>query len=208
MALRQEYQPANRIYISVEAGVANTGKTVNCTVMRRSDSQWWDGTTGWGGSPTTVGLTEVDATNLPGFYEKVIPVAALDATAGRDGYVARVTEGTITIDELVSIEVTDRAGDVDATWTESLSDHRAVSGSMAAGLFRILGQRQHNTKTVNLTFNSNGLPLTGRIWLYPDKATLVADTGDAGVGSIGQYDYTVTYNGSGQLTVLDSTLEA
>lgn len=190
MAGRQHW---DNLRFAADLGSGSTGKTVTLHIQQLSDDQWWNGSA-WQAGVATVAMTEVDATNLPGLYEYVMPAGGLDESAAEAGYRFRVSEPTVPFNESGNVHCwTSRLLD------ERVSDHLGVTGSVGQVLFRTLGTRHGNTRIVHTAWNAQGKPTTGSLYIYTSQADLVADSSPWPLAAA-QYDITLTYDGSGQLT--------
>lgn len=201
--MRQETQPWNKIELVLELidlGVGLTGKTPTALLKRQSDGKWLQSGGTWGASPSSLTLTEVDATNFPGLYRFQPGSSDLTYDDGVGGYLAKILETTQSVDENVLITVsTQRADirDIDLTAPASLTD-----GTLGELLARMVGLRGHFERIVFDTF-SGTIPTHGKIYLYESAAQRIADTGPAWAGAYGSYEFTATVS-TGAVTEYDS----
>ena len=144
--MRSETQRYNELIASLEVvhagvGVANLQPT--CSILRISDSQWYNsaGNLFNSATPVVLAMSQVDATNIPGVYSFtpsaaacLAPVAGGTNTAAADGYYVVITEATTLTLEHVKLNVMNEqsAGGGGATaadvWDYDIS---AVTGSAA-----------------------------------------------------------------------------
>ena len=79
-----------------------------------------------------------------------------------------------------------------AVWDEEQLAH-IIAGSFGDAIRRILALQKENYFIDEMTYNSRGLLLGGRIRIFPDKITaLAATSGGTGQGEIGVYSFTTT----------------
>lgn len=183
--MRAESHPWDAVRVnfelSDELGAGVTGLNVQAYVRRLGDGKYLQASgVAWGTSAAGHTLLAVDATNLPGLYSYALPTAAALVTAG--GYFARVLETTYGAREHVLIHTT-------------LSDDDA---------WRVLALRQDNTRVLYDSWSSGGVPLTGRVLVYPDAAAVLADA-DPWPGATGSWDFEATVDGQGRVTSYVST---
>jgi len=86
-----------------------------------------------------------------------------------------------------------------AVWDEPTASHIAA-GSFGEEFRRLLALRQQNMRVVYTAWSASNVPTAGTIYIYASQADMQADSGGTGVGSIGSYDFTATFNGSLQPT--------
>ena len=113
--MRHEVQQRDKIRVSAEivfAGVGYTGLSPTASLKRVADDMYWDGSA-WSGSYVTFALSEVDATNQPGVYQRVVSDEAdfFDPVLGADGYESVVVETTRNVRENLRIEVIDEVSE-------------------------------------------------------------------------------------------------
>lgn len=204
-----QLQRWNKIRILAEIvvlGVGQTGKTVTALVQRRSDGEWLQSGGGWDPTPDTVSLSALDAANFPGLYALEIDPGDLDFTAGAEGYDFVVICASDNLREHSGIEVEIDPRDV----IDAVIDTAAlVAGSLGDRLVRVYALRQGNCKLVWSAYDGDtGEPTTGTMYVYPDKAALVADSGHTGAGKIGHYAITTAYDVDERVTRYTSTEES
>jgi hypothetical protein len=105
--MRHENQHWNDIRATVEiviAGVAQTGLSPTVKIYRQSDGQWWNGSA-WGGTATQLAMTEVDATDLAGYYDYQLTGGLAYSTFGVsvEGYTLYVEESTNNLVEIIRV---------------------------------------------------------------------------------------------------------
>jgi len=117
---------------------------------------------------TVVQDSEYDAPGLPVGFEIKLGAPFADKLEGLPGSVAA------------------------AVWDESQLAH-VIAGSFGNAVRRILALQKENYFIDEMTYNSRGLLLGGRIRIFPDKATALAATaGGASEGEVGAYSFTTT----------------
>jgi len=80
----------------------------------------------------------------------------------------------------------------DAVWDAMQTDH-TLAGSFGLLLQRIVALQKENYYIDNMTYNTQGLMLTGRIRLFTTKATALAATpGGSGEGEFATYSFDTT----------------
>lgn len=104
------------------------------------------------------------------------------------------------------VEAGTAAAIADAVWDESSSGHVLV-GSFGDGARRTLGLRQSNNRVIYDTWNANGDPSHGLVYIYDSKADLEADV-SPWLLATGKYEFDATYDGSLRLTSYTSTRES
>lgn len=214
--MRTEVQPANQIILTLEVVLGGIGQTglaasTHFELQRLSDSKWLDLTTGlWilvPGGATNV-LSEVDATNFPGFYEFVVPSTALtasDLVLGYDGYRFIVEETVNKPRENGMIVPGPVKGGV---WEEADAAHFNAD-TMGNVLARMLRLRQSNMRFVPTAWDTvTRQPTVGEVLIYDDSVTLLADTGPGWALATGRYTVAATFDGSGHLTEYTSVKDA
>lgn len=144
--MRHESQPYDQVRATLEivsAGQGQTGLVPTVAIRRLSDNLWLQAGGGsWGAGFATNNMVALDATNLPGYYQYVVPGAQLDETAGAAGYVMRIVESNTGLLETILVQPSGGGGATpsaiaDAVWTETLGDHSGVGGSTAEALASI-----------------------------------------------------------------------
>jgi len=80
----------------------------------------------------------------------------------------------------------------------TMSGHNTVN-TFGDYFRRMLGLRQKHTRSIYLTFNGAGQPLTGKVLIYATGVDLTNDTSPWALAT-GEYDFSMTYDGSGRLT--------
>lgn len=175
----------------------------------------------------------VDATGLK-FYAPNLPVVGrASAFAGRLGVILRIA-GTVDLCRITTIAddgdeyfgVTDLDGaalaafaigdqlvatnrndpTVDEIMEEPMGAHTTL-GTFGDDVNRILALRQSNVRVVYDTWNANGEPTHGYVYIYDSKSALEADS-DPWAGAVGSYEFDGTYDASLQLTEYTSTRES
>lgn len=205
--MRSEQQPWNRIRLYLEIidydGTGKTGLTVHAVVKRVNDGKWLQSGGGWGNSPSTLTLTQIDSTNLPGAYGYSIATGDLDRAQGAYGYLVQFTETTMSLRETCHISQLLIPNDVlDA----DISDFSSLqAGSLGDAMWRMLHLRQENVRVVYTGF-SNSTPTSGTVYLYGSKAAKEADT-DPWAGALASYDFTATVT-NGRVVEYGSTRES
>lgn len=197
--MRHETQVWNKVRLScevVDLGVGQTGKTVNATLKRSSDNLWLQSGGGWGASPSTLTLTAVDATNLPGLYGFAVGSGDLDYDAGIGGYTFKITESTYSLLEYgriyTSTQRTD-IRDIDLSTPSGLTDN-----TLGELLARMVGIRQHNVRVIPTAW-TNKVPTAGHVYLYDTAAALNSDV-DPWAGAYASYTFATALDGSGNVT--------
>lgn len=142
--MRHETQPYDKVRATLEivsAGQGQTGLTPTVAIRRLSDNQWLQAGGGsWGAGFATNNMVEPDATNLPGLYQYAIPGGQLSVVGGASGYMMRILEAntglleTLLVHALPDISSITASAIADAVWTEQLTDHNGVAGSVAEAL--------------------------------------------------------------------------
>lgn len=129
--MRHEVQQRDKIHVKVEivqSGAGQTGLTPTAVLKRVSDGLFWDASGGsFGATAVSNPMTEVDATDLPGYYRLDVPEADLDMILGEEGYEFSVTEGTNSVYELGVIET------VDEVSTYPVTGELVVEPTMSSG---------------------------------------------------------------------------
>jgi len=139
-------------------------------------------------------MSEIDSTNLPGFYSLAITPADLDYDAGIEGYVAVITESTYSILEYVGITPLRRSSHDDV-----LTDH--VAASTFGELLKVVkGLAQGNQRLKNLVYDSEGRLSTVDLVVYPTGTDADSDT-----NAISTFSMTMTYDVDGNLDSLVSS---
>jgi hypothetical protein len=203
--MRNEQMVWNKIRLTaeiVDLGVGQTGKTVNATLYRISDGKWLQSGGGWNTSPSTLTLTAVDGTNLPGLYAFAISSGDHDYDAGLDGYLAKISESTYTLLEYVMITTLTKRNDIrdlDLSTPSALTDN-----TLGELIGRIAGIRQHNLRVIPTAWTDR-TPTAGKVYLYDSAAALAADTGPSYSGAYGSYTFATTLDGSGNVTEYTSS---
>jgi hypothetical protein len=194
------------------------GKTsIKLCVRRISDNtylDWTDNTFKVGSSVVQMllALVEVSPTYSPGVYEldtsphvKGLNTAVLTNASVGDVYdVTVVQDGEYDAPGLpVGFEIKLGAPFADkleglpgnvaaAVWDEGQLAH-VIAGSFGNAVRRILALQKENYFIDEMTYNSRGLLLGGRIRIFPDKTTALAATaGGASEGEVGVYSFTTT----------------
>lgn len=154
-------------------------------------------------------LSEVSATYSPGIYRldappvhvkgfntaaivnpqagdvydiTVLQIGGTDALGLPLGYELQVHDLTTGLPAIIA----------DAVWNEMQADHQ-VTGSFGELLQRIVALQKENYYIDNMTYNTQGLMLTGRIRLFRSKAEAEAATpGGTGQGEFATYSFTTT----------------
>lgn len=187
-AKRFETHPWNNVRIRLEVvdlGAGQTGLSPTCTVQRY-DGQWLQSGGGWGGSPSSISLTAIDATNLPGLYG--FTIGSSDVTAGAGGYDVCILESTFSVREYLQISV---SGDANT----AVDPDTLVAGSVADLVFQIAGLVGRHERIAWSNFNANNQPQTVQMKIYESAADAGADSNVKGT-----FDVTASYDGQGRLT--------
>lgn len=82
---------------------------------------------------------------------------------------------------------------VSSIWSEPMAGY-SVAGTFGESFRRMLALRQENMKVVYTAWNAANVPTAGKVYIYPSKSALDADTGDTGVGALGSYSFTGTFD--------------
>lgn len=127
-------------------GEGITGLSPRVTI-RRSDGQFWDGSSSYAASPTSLVMSEVDATNRPGEYEYLFDTTNVDegwhgirATASASAPWPAGVQNPLQVGE---IHVGEFVENVDATISS-----RADAATTNAGITSILNLDNSNTTAV------------------------------------------------------------
>lgn len=191
------------------------GKTdIFIQIRRHQDDlyfDWSDNTFKW---PSTVitrhqVLSEVSAAYSPGIYRldagpthakgfntaaitnpgtadvydiDVVQIGGTDALGLPQGYELHIYDLTVGLPAVIA----------DAVWNAMQVDHRVV-GSFGELVQRIVALQKENYYIDNMTYNTQGLMLTGRIRLFYNKTDANAATpGGSGQGEFATYTFTTT----------------
>lgn len=198
-------------------GLPLTGKTsIKLRVRRINDDLYLDWTDNTFKDGSSVGqllqvLTEVDPTYSPGIYELNTPPhvkglntgAIINATTTDIYEIVVVQDGEYDAPGLptgfelrlgwLADKIKELPGSVaEAVWDETQLAH-VIAGSFGDAVRRILALQKENYFIDEMTYNSRGLMMTGRIRIFPDKATALAATaGGSGEGELAVYSFTTT----------------
>ena len=198
-------------------GLPLTGKTsIKLRVRRINDDlylDWDDNSFKAGGavSQLLLPLLEVDPTYSPGVYELNTPPHVKGLNTGiivnattTDIYEVVVVQdgeydapGLPTGFELRLGWLADKIKELpdsvaEAVWDETQLAH-VIAGSFGDAVRRILALQKENYFIDEMTYNSRGLMMTGRIRIFPDKTTALAATaGGSGEGELAVYSFTTT----------------
>lgn len=207
--MRHERQPWKSIVVRTQIGhpftnnalpyQTRTGRNVTCKVKRLSDSMWYNQATNQfdSASPVANAMSEPDATNLPGFY--TLPVLDTQSPSTSQGFAAYIEETAFGWEEYVFIRPVDLG--MDALVSEHLG-----AGTLGDTVARTAALRQQNMRVVYSAHTAGGSPTDGTIYVYPDRATMLADTGGTGVGAFGSYEFDATFDGVKPLTYTSGKL--
>lgn len=154
-------------------------------------------------------LSEVSSTYSPGIYRLDAPpthakgfnTAAIDNPQAGDVYDITVLQigGTDALGlplgyelQVHDLSIGLPAVIADAVWDEMQADHR-ITGSFGELLQRIVALQKENYFIDNMTYNTQGLMLTGRIRLFRSKTEAeAASPGGSGEGEFATYSFTTT----------------
>jgi hypothetical protein len=144
----------------------------------------------------------VDIVNAQGIRATSFQGGAIDANAiGTDAIDAdAIAADAIDASALAADAVAEIA---DAVLDEPMSGHTAV-GSLGDFVTRMLALRQQNNRVVYTAWNSAGVPTTATVYIYATEADMTADAGGTGVGAIGSYAVSATFDSSLRPTVYTS----
>ncbi len=188
--MRTENQHWNqiRLYVEVvEVGEPVTGLNPRAQLKRISDGlnyvEFNPPGSRWQAVGDVIELNPV--AGCDGLYEFVLPQVDIDFVEQLEGYIVCFQNGDI---------------DGDAELPLFTEHCRIITDFTGEDLFRVLALRQANMRQTNLTFHSSGQPETGTVKIYRTPADA---TGDINVA--GEYAFTATYDGSGQLLSYVST---
>lgn len=207
--MRHERQPWKSIEVRTQIGYPFTnnalphqpqsGLNVSCKVKRLSDSMWYNQATNQfdSASPVANAMSEPHAPQLAGLY--TLPVLDTQSPSTSQGFVAYIQEMSLGWQEYVFIRPVDLG--MDALVSEHLG-----AGTLGDTVARTAALRQQNMRVVYSAHTAAGSPTDGTIYVYPDRATMLADTGGTGVGAFGSYEFDATFDGVKPLTYTSGKL--
>lgn len=152
----------------------------------------------WGGPADPLTMTLVTITT-PYYYAYEMNSAALDRTAGAQGYIAQINQGDNQLVAPLFIPT------ITPPWDRQLSEHTAA-GSFGDAVTRVLGLKNHNTRWVPSAWDSANRPTAGVIHAYDSASNYDADS--APYSGDKRYAVSATYDGDGKLTLYGCRLEA
>jgi len=192
-----------------------TGKTdIFIQIRRHQDDRYFDWSDNTFKNPSIIvtrhqALSEVSAAYSPGIYRldagpthakgfntavitnpgsadvydiDVTQIGGDDATGLPQGYELCIYDLTVGLPEVIA----------DAVWNAMQVDHRVV-GSFGELVQRVAALQKENYYIDNMTYNTQGLMLTGRIRLFYTKTDANAATpGGSGQGEFATYTFTTT----------------
>ena len=142
--------------------------------------------------------------------DNVVPVRITAIANDGDDYIGVVRLDGTAVPAAIAIGdellVTNRHDpSVDEIMLEPMAGH-TTAGTFGDSVNRMLRLRQSNVRVIYDTWNANGEPTHGMVYVYASKAALEGDA-DPWAAAVGSYEFDGTYDGSQRLTEYTSTLE-
>ena len=118
--MRFEQHQSDKLRLTLEvvvSGVGRTGLNPEIAIKRNTDGHWLQAGGGsWGAGYATNVMIEVNAVDLAGLYDFLVPSARLSYVQDIDGYYVQMADSTVNVLEYVNVEVQEVA------WAEAEAD--------------------------------------------------------------------------------------